>query len=92
MRKIGSGCIPIFYFLNASHDEKSFYMCLQWFFKDAVALQRTPEYKLRNPSPYQCITDMSLVIFRPCLRKLIQKQILTCYLAEGYPVYAIRVS
>ena len=64
----GTGVIPIFYFILASHDEKSFELCLHKFYNDARKIRdQTPGYKHQRVSPYQCITDMSLVIFRPCL-------------------------
>ena len=66
----GTGVIPIFYFILASHDEKSFELCLHKFYNDARKIRdQTPGYKNQRISPYQCITDMSLVIFRPCLGK-----------------------
>ena len=66
----GTGVIPIFYFILASHDEKSFELCLHQFYNDAKKIRdQTPCYQNQTVSPYQCITDMSLVIFRPCLGK-----------------------
>ena len=61
------GVFPIFYFLMASHDEISFKTCLFKFFEDAKELQKKDVYRLFSPVPYMCVTDMSLVIFRPCL-------------------------
>lgn len=66
----GKGVIPIFYFVLATHDETAFTTCLNMFYADARKLRdQTPGYNHRRISPYQCITDMSLVIFRSCLGK-----------------------
>ena len=67
---VEEGVMPIFYFLNAKHDERSFKNCLSQFYEDVKMLRdQTPAYHSFKVAPYQCITDMSLVIFRPCLGK-----------------------
>ena len=64
----GNGVMPIFYFLMAKHEEPTFKQCLTKFYEDVKKLRdQTPEYKNKNLAPYQIITDMSLVIFRPCI-------------------------
>ena len=68
----GNGVMPIFYFLMAKHEEPTFKQCLTKFFEDVKKLRdQTPEYTNMNLAPYQIITDMSLVIFRPCIGKYI---------------------
>ena len=62
--------VPIFYFLNGTHTEDAFKKCIGAFIDDATLLKKSVT-ALSNCviSPYQVITDMSLVIFKPCLRK-----------------------
>ena len=62
------GMIPIFYFLNASHSENAFRHCLHKFYHDVKKVRNSlPRYEHCSVEPKQCITDMSLVIFRPAL-------------------------
>ena len=65
---IGEGVIPIFYFLLEKHDKKSFKDCLSKFFEDVRYLRdHTATHHKKKVAPYQVITDMSLVIFQPCI-------------------------
>ena len=65
---MNGGMMTIFYFLNATHTESAFRISLQKFFNDVKKVQTsTPLYKNCLTKPAQVITDMSLVIFRPCL-------------------------
>ena len=58
--------------IRAKHEEPTFKQCLTKFFEDVKKLRdQTPEYTNMNLAPYQIITDMSLVIFRPCIGKYI---------------------
>ena len=64
----GNGVFPIFYFLMAKHDQVPFRMCLYKFYNDAKKLRdETPAYRTKSIVPYEVLTDMSLVIFRPCM-------------------------
>ena len=66
--KFGEGVIPIFYFLLEKHDKKSFKDCLSKFFEDVRYLRdHTPSQHKKKAAPHQIITDMSLVIFQPCI-------------------------
>ena len=68
MPLVGHGMMPVFYFLMATHDEPAFRICLNKFIYDAKKLRdQTPAYHRKSFIPRQCICDMSLVIFRPCL-------------------------
>ena len=64
------GMIPVFYFLNATHTESAFNLCFQKFYNDVKKVQSSiPLYKNCYTVPRQFISDMSLVIFRPCCGK-----------------------
>ena len=66
--KLDGGMVPIFYFLNASHTENAFRECLHKFYYDVKRVKTSmPRYEHCSLAPKQCITDMSLVIFRPAL-------------------------
>ena len=68
--KLDGGMVPIFYFLNASHTENAFRECLHKFYYDVKRVKMSmPRYEHCSLAPKQCITDMSLVIFRPALGK-----------------------
>ena len=67
---LSGGVMPIFYFLNGTHTESAFQVSLNKFYQDVKKLQLSePTYKNCEIQPKQCITDMSLVIFRPALGK-----------------------
>ena len=71
---LDGGVMPIFYFLNATHTEAAFQICLNKFFQDVKQrMSSSPTYRNCRVHPKQCITDMSLVIFRPALGKLFNK-------------------
>jgi hypothetical protein len=62
--------VPIFYFLNGTHTEDAFKKCIGAFIDEAALVKKSvPALTKFVTSPYQVITDMSLVIFKPSLRK-----------------------
>ena len=62
--------MPIFYFISPKHDKGPFTIFMNKFLEDVRSVRdHTKGYRLKSEYPYQCITDMSLVIFRPCLGK-----------------------
>ena len=70
IQKAGEGIMPIFFFINAKHEEPTFRQCLSKFFGDVRKIRdQTPSYHKKKVEPYQVITDMSLVLFRPCIGK-----------------------
>jgi hypothetical protein len=79
-RYLYSGMIPspshdgtmlsIFSFLCASHTETDFKTCLQFFFNKVMDFQKQHGlYRKFKSTPFQVITDMSLVVFRGSLGK-----------------------